>query len=253
MPALNPKKSLPAASEELPRMSLLDHLEELRKRIVRALLTLIVAFIPCWYFVDEIFDFLAKPIQKLLPAGTKLAFLGVTDPIILYFKVAGLAALFLSSPFLMYQVWRFVSPGLYAKERRFAFPFIASGTAFFLAGGAFAYYVAFPGAVKFLLQMGEKFMPVITIERYFGFLLTVILGLGAMFELPVMIFLLSYLGLVTPGFLLRNFRYAVVLIAIAAALLTPTPDIVNMLVFAVPGILLYLLGVGAAMLVTSMI
>ncbi len=111
MPAQNPRKALPAASEDLPRMSLLDHLEELRKRIVRALITLVIAFGPCWYFVDEIFDFLAQPIQKLLPAGTKLAFLGVTDPFILYFKVAGLAAVFLSSPFLLYQVWRFISPG----------------------------------------------------------------------------------------------------------------------------------------------
>lgn len=234
--------------EDLPRMSLLDHLEELRKRILRSVLTLAIAFIPCWYFVQEFFDFLARPIQALLPPGQKLAFLGVTDPIILYFKVAGLASIFIAAPFLLFQLWRFVAPGLYAREKRFVVPFIFFGTAFFLAGGAFGYYVAFPNAVRFLLEMGKNFMPVITIERYTGFLFTVILGLGLMFELPILIFLLAWIGIVTPRFLMRHFRHAVVLIAIAAAILTPTPDVVNMMVFMLPGIGLYLLGVGAATL-----
>ncbi len=244
--------SAPAAAaspDDLPRMPLLSHLEELRKRILAALLTVAVAFAPCWYFVEKIFAFLALPIQKLLPPGTKLAFLGVTDPFILYFKVAALAAIFLSAPFLIYQLWSFISPALYRKEKRFAIPFIFFGTVFFVAGGAFGYYVAFPNAVRFLLAMGQQFMPVITIERYSGFLLTVILGLGLMFELPIVIFLASWIGLVRPRTLMKYFRHAVVLIAIAAAILTPTPDIVNMMMFMLPGIGLYLLGVGAAALV----
>src|SRR6185436_5624777 len=211
--------------------------------------SLAVAFLPCWYWVDEIFAFLQRPILKLLPPGHKLAYTGITDPFILYFKVAALAAVFLASPYILYQFWRFVAPGLYRHERRYLLPFLFFGSFFFLAGGAFAYYVAFPLAAEFLLQMGKAFEPVITIERYFGFQMTIILGLGLMFELPIVIFILAAVGLVTPGFLLRNFRYAVVIIFVVAAIITPTSDVLNLCVFAVPTIALYLLGVAAAALV----
>ncbi len=230
-------------------MSLLDHLEELRGRLLRTVVSLFVAFLPCWYFVDQIFEFLQRPILKLLPAGKKLAYTGITDPFILYFKVAALAALFLASPYVLYQFWRFIAPGLYRHERRYLLPFLFFGSFFFLAGGAFAYYVAFPLAAEFLLQMGKAFDPVITIERFFGFQLTIILGLGLMFELPIVIFILSAAGLVTPRFLMKNFRYAVVIIFVVSAVITPTSDILNLCVFAVPAILLYLLGVAAAALV----
>lgn len=230
-------------------MSLMEHLEELRSRLMWALAALALAFFPCWIFVDEIFAFLQRPILKLLPPGKKLAYTGITDPFILYFKVAALAAVFVASPFILYQFWRFIAPGLYKHERRYLLPFLFFGSFFFLAGGAFAYYVAFPLAAEFLLKIGGAFEPVITIERYFGFQMTIILGLGLMFELPIVIFVLSTIGLVTPRFLMRNFRWAVVIIFVVAAIITPTSDILNLCVFAVPAILLYLLGVGAAALV----
>jgi sec-independent protein translocase protein TatC len=230
-------------------MSLIDHLEELRSRLLRAIATLFVAFLPCWYWVDEIFAFLQRPILKLLPPGKKLAYTGITDPFILYFKVAALAAVFAASPFILYQFWRFVAPGLYKHERRYLLPFLFFGSVFFLSGGAFAYYVAFPLAAEFLLKIGGAFEPVITIERYFGFQMTIILGLGLMFELPIVIFVLAAVGLVTPRFLLRNFRWAVVIIFVVAAIITPTSDVLNLCVFAIHAILLYLLGVGAAALV----
>jgi sec-independent protein translocase protein TatC len=232
-------------------MSLFEHLEELRSRLLHSVVSLFVAFIPCWYFVDEIFAFLQRPIIKLLPAGKRLAYTGITDPFILYFKVAALAAVFLASPFILYQFWRFVAPGLYKHERHYLLPFLFFGSFFFLAGGAFAYYIAFPLAAEFLLKMGGAFEPVITIERYFGFQMTIILGLGLMFELPIVIFILAALGLVTPRFLLRNFRWAVVIIFVVAAIITPTSDILNLCVFAIPAIFLYLLGIAAAALVTS--
>ncbi|HKI01720.1 MAG TPA: twin-arginine translocase subunit TatC [Thermoanaerobaculia bacterium] len=232
-------------AEELSRMSLMEHLEEMRKRIFYSLIALFIAFLPCWVYVQRIFDFLAAPLQKIQP-GMRLAFLGLTDPFILYFKVAALAAVFVAAPFLLFQLWQFVAPGLYRKERMLAFPFVFFTTMFFLSGGAFAYYVAFPFAARFLLSMGQNFQAVITIEKYFGFLLTVILGLGLMFELPVLILLLSLIGVVTPRFLLRYFKHAVVIIFIIAAIITPTPDVVNLCIFAVPAIGLYLLGVGAA-------
>ena len=238
----------PPTEEELARMSLLEHLEELRKRIFWALLSLVVAFGPCWYFHQEIFSFLERPIKQLRP-DEKLVFTGLTDPFILYFKVATLAALFLAAPFLLYQLWRFVAPGLYRRERFFLIPFLLFGSLFFLGGGAFAYYVAFPRAAEFLLSMGERFELMLTIERYYSFLLTMILGMGLMFELPIIILVLAALGVVTPRFLLRHFRWAVLLIFIAAAIITPTPDVVNMCVFAIPTLGLYVLGIAAAYLV----
>ena len=238
-----------ASADELPRMTLLEHLEELRRRLVAALAGLTVGFLVCWAFAPRIFEFLARPIYRHLPPGSKLAYLGVTDPFMLYVKVAALAGAFLTAPFVLYQVWGFVAPGLYRRERRYAVPFVVAGSLLFLAGGAFAYYVAFPFAIDFLLRMGAAFQPVITVERYLRFLMTIILGLGLMFELPMVILLLAQLGLVTPRGLLRNFRWAVLVIFVVAAIITPTSDIVNLLLFAVPAILLYLLGIGAAALV----
>ena len=237
-----------AASDGFDRMSLVDHLEELRRRVVRSIIAVGVAFLGCWTFVKPIADFLAQPVYRVLP-GHRLAFLGVTDPFIMYVKVAALVALFVASPVVIYQMWRFVAPGLYGHEKRWAAPFVILGSLFFIGGGAFAYYVAFPFAVEFLVGVGSQFEPVITVDRYFRFLLYVVLGLGLMFELPIVIFLLAQMGVVTPRFLMRNFRWAVLLIFVAAAFITPTPDVVNLCLFAVPTIVLYLLGVAAAALV----
>lgn len=250
MPELDGRSLLDGEREELSSMGLLDHLEELRRRIVYALVAVFGAFLLCWTYAREIFEFLSRPVHAYLPEGGKLAFLGITDPFILYVKVAALAGVFLASPVLIYQVYAFVAPGLYRKERRWSIPFVFAGTLFFLAGGAFAFLVAFPFAIEFLLGVGEPFEAVITVERYFSFLLTVILGLGLMFELPIVIFLFALMGVVTPGFLIRKFRWAVLLIFVVSALVTPTPDVVNLCIFAVPTIGLYLLGVGAAWLVT---
>lgn len=234
--------------EELQRMSLLEHLEELRQRLVRALLAVFVAFLGCWYWADDIFRFLAQPIYRYLPPGRKLTFLGVTDPFVLYMKVAALMALFLAWPVVLYQAWRFIAPGLYRNERRYALPFVVFGTLFFVAGALFAYYVAFPFAVQFLLDVGQDFEANVTVDRYFRFLLTVILGLGVLFELPILIVVLSLVGVVTPRLLLRHFRWAVLGIFVLAAVITPTPDVFNLCLFALPTILLYLLGVGTAAL-----
>jgi sec-independent protein translocase protein TatC len=248
MPPAAPQRPLTRQQqEELGRMSLLEHLEELRRRVFWSVLALAVAFLPCYYYVDKIFEFLFQPIHKVAP-NLKLAFLGLTDPFIFYFKVAALASVFLAAPFILYQIWAFVAPGLYQREKRLALPFVLLTTFFFLSGGAFAYYVTFPFAAQFLLGIGQNFLPVITIDKYFGFLMTVILGLGLMFELPVFILLLSLMGVVTPGLLMRFWRHAVVVIFIIAAIITPTPDIVNLCICAVPAVALYFLGVGAAYL-----
>lgn len=237
---------LPRAEEEdLPRMTLLEHLEELRSRIVRVLVALLAGFFICWFFREEIYGFLARPI---LPHIEKLAYFSVTAPFMLYVKVSLLAAVFLTSPYLVAQLWGFVAPGLYRKEKLYAVPFVFFGTVFFLAGGIFGYTVAFPYAVQFLLELGKNFEPVIDANLYFSFMMTVLVGLGLMFELPIVIFMLSQLGIVTPGFLLRHFRWAVVIIFTVAAIVTPTPDVVNLCIMAIPTVFLYLLGIGAAAL-----
>jgi sec-independent protein translocase protein TatC len=202
---------------------------------VRSIIAFAAAFVICWTFSDRIYDFLAQPIYRYFPEGTKLVFLGVTDPFMIYMKVAALAAIFLASPIVLFQLWGFVAPGLYRNEKRLAAPFIIFGSLLFFA-------------VKFLLEMGSQFQATITVTSYLSFLMTVILGLGLMFELPTLIFFLAKLGIVTPGFLMRHFRWAVLIIFVVAAVITPTPDIVNLCVFAVPALLLYLIGVGVAAL-----
>jgi sec-independent protein translocase protein TatC len=231
-------------AEDLERMSLLEHLEELRKRLLFSVVALFVGFAACVAVAKPIYRFLARPIEPYLPEG--LSFLRVTDPFLVYMKVALIASVFLVSPLLLYQFWRFVAPGLYRREKRMALPFILFGSSFFLAGGAFGYFIAFPLAVRFLLDLGGDFQPVITVDSYLNFLIVVLLGLGVMFELPIVIFMLSTLGVVTPRFLMRHFRWAVLLIFVLAAVVTPTPDVFNLCVVALPTIGLYLLGVGAA-------
>ena len=233
---------------DLPRMTLLEHLEELRQRLVWSIGAILVGFLACWYWAQRIFAWLAVPITRFLPPGDKLAFTGLVDPFMLYMKVALLAGIFLASPVILYQVWLFVAPALYRSERRVAVPFLFFTTVFFLGGGYFGWAVAFPMACQFLLQVGADFRQVITINEYFSMASKVILGLGLVFELPVLILLLARMGVVNYKFLLRYFRYAVLVIFIIAAVITPTPDIPTQCVFAFPMIALYLLGVLVAWL-----
>jgi sec-independent protein translocase protein TatC len=234
--------------DELSRMSLIEHLEELRKRLGVSLAAILVGFFVCWPFAKPIFNWLARPITQLLPPGDKLAFTGLTDPFMLYFKVAALAGIFLASPVVLHQVWLFIAPALYRKERRLAIPFILFTTTFFLLGGYFGYAVAFPMVCRFLLGVASEFKQVITVNEYFSMASKVILGLGLVFEMPVLILVLARFGIVTHRFLLRHFRWAVLAIFIIAAIITPTPDIPTQCVFAFPMIGLYLLGVAVAFL-----
>ena len=229
-------------------MTLLEHLDELRRRILRTLIVVVVAFFGCFAFARQIYEFLAKPIE---PHVDQLVFDGVADPFIVQVKVALLAAVFVTAPYLVAQLWGFVSPGLYRREKRYAIPFIFFGSFFFLGGGAFGYFVALPFAVEFLVNMGlnANWDADIRIERYLNFAVNILLGLAVMFQLPIVIFMLSQLGVVTPRFLMRHFRWAVLIIIVLSAVITPTPDVVNMTIVAGPTLLLYLVGVGASALV----
>ena len=228
-------------------MSFLDHLEELRRRILHALVAVGISFAACWTFGDTIFRVVARPINAAV--GDKgMIFLSPTEPFNLMLKVSLIAALFLASPFIMAQIWLFISPGLYKHERRYAAPFIISSSLLFVAGGAFGYFIAFPFALQFLIQMGRDLNLTATISavEYFDLFMMVELGLGVVFEIPAVIFVLARIGLVTAGGLLRNTNYAVLVAFVIAAVITPTTDIPNMLMMAVPMIALYLLGVVVA-------
>lgn len=170
----------------------------------------------------------------------------ITEAFFLKIKLSFILAIILCYPFIMYQVWAFIAPGLYKHERRLAFPFIFFTTLFFVLGILFAYYVAVPFAGTFLMAFGSEFVQMITIQKYMDFLTTMMLGLGIVFEIPMLIFILSKLGVVTPKFLLKHFRYAVLIIVVVAAIITPTGDPINLAIFSLPMVLLYLLGIGIA-------
>jgi sec-independent protein translocase protein TatC len=323
-------------------MSFLDHLDELRRRLIRSALFIAAAFVVCWIFSDSIYNFLQVPVRAamleakritatnvsgatvkladlpndtaviftlttdakigsaLIAAGTAIpckvqrdadgamqlltsAFFMVDDETVvekdtvvpvqlyqssttrlgrdnqlvvgtvqgafnLYIKVAFYAAIFFAVPFLLVQVWGFVAPGLYPHEKKYAAPIIIMASVFFLLGCAFAYYIAFPRAANFLLGVatGGNLRPLVTADEYFDLIIIIMLGLGVVFEIPTITFFTSRLGLVSPGLLLRVWRYAIIVIFIVAAVLSPTTDIPNLLVFAAPMLLLYFLSVGIA-------
>lgn len=254
-PAGPPAKSEPEdEEEELLRMSFLEHLEELRMRIIKALMGLGIAFVLCILFTNRLWDAVRGPaVAALTQLGypPELAQLTPTEAFtIIWIKLPILAALFLASPWIVYQAWAFISPGLYRRERRLAVPFIFCTAGLFILGGLFAYFVAFRFGLVFLLGIGSNLgvRPYISLTEYFDLFVNVILGVALVFELPVLIFFLTLLRIASPRFLLRHSRYAILIIVIAAAIITPTPDAINLTIFAAPMILLYFVGVFASYL-----
>jgi len=325
------------------QMSFLDHLDELRKRLIRSIVFVFLATSVCWFFSDRIYSFLAVPVERALadaqrrqlpiagltgnetimglgslkendvgryvfpeetkmgtsvipvgasvtarvakdaqgqlglftdeplyagstviPKGVKLpvdftslpqAYSGINDKLIvttalepfsLYIKVSLYAALCLSVPFLLFQIWAFVSPGLYPHERGYVTPFIALSSVSFVLGAMFAYYVIFPPAAKYLLGLGQDFRLLLKADDYFDFIIIVMLGMGVVFQMPAVSYVLSRIGLLTAGFLVRSWKTAAIVILIAAAVLSPTSDIPNMLLFAAPMLVLYVVSIFVA-------
>ena len=238
--------------DPMPTMGFLDHLEELRRRIIYSIVAVAVGFFACWGYAEKIVGWMQKPIMEALQRNgmpQTLVYLNPTDPFNLYLKVAALAGLFVSCPIVLYQVWMFISPGLYRNEKRYVTPFMFSTVGLFLAGGAFGYKLVYPAALEFLIGYGKQFQPMITIHEYTDLFLTVILGLGVVFELPILVFFLALMGVVSAGWMWRNVRYSILVIFIIAAIITPTTDILNMCIFAAPMIALYLGSIGIAYLV----
>lgn len=242
--------------EGMLRMSFLGHLEELRSRLLKIVGGLFAAFLGCLVFAPQLWNFVRAPAASALTQlgySENLAQLTPMDGFnTIYIKLPLLAAVFVASPWILFQVWSFIAPGLYRKERRWAVPFVIISAGLFIAGGCFAYFVAFRFGLGFLLGIGKDkgVTPVVSLVEYFDLFVNVTLGIGILFELPILIFFLTLLRITTPGFLVRNARYAVLCIVIVAAIVTPTPDIVNLMLFAVPMIVLFFVGVFAGWVLT---
>jgi sec-independent protein translocase protein TatC len=241
--------------EGMLRMSFMEHLEELRSRILRALIGIVVAFLVSIGFCKDLWSVVEAPARIALQhLGINPPNLAAIKPMeqfnIIYLKLPLLVSVFLASPWVLYQVWAFISPGLYKREKRWAVPFILCTAGLFITGGLFAYFVAFRFGLEFLLGIGRdvNVTPVVSIDEYFDLFVNVTLGVGLVFEMPVIIFFLTVLRIASPRFLIRNSRYAILAIVVIAAIVTPTPDIFNMMLFAVPMVALFFVGVFASYL-----
>ena len=252
---IQPEVALEQAEESLEepepegegRMSFLEHLDELRKRLIVSAWALLGGFLACFAFIQPIFDFIMEPLHALLPDGGRLAYTEPTEAFFLYIKIAALAGLFLAIPVILSQVWQFVAPGLYAHEKKFAIPFVVGASVFFLAGASFSHYILFPWAFDFFAGFASDYIEFIPrIQPVFSLYVKLLLACGVVFQMPTVVFFLSKVGAVTAGFLARNIKYAILLIFIFAAILTPTGDPVTLTMMAAPMIALYGLSIGIA-------
>jgi len=226
------------------KMPLTAHLEELRKRLVRSLIAVGIAFLACFFFKEELFGIVARPLIGVLPPGSHLIYTGLPEAFFTYIKVSFYAGLFVASPVVLYQVWKFISPGLYPGERKFVAPFVATSTLLFVGGVSFGYFLVLPSAYKFFLDFSTDFLkPMLSMREYLTLTLKLLLAFGIIFEIPVFLFFMTKIGLVTPRKLARMRRYAIVVCFIVAAVITPTPDAFTQCMMAIPMIVLYEVGI----------
>ena len=231
-------------------MSFLEHLDELRKRIVNACLAVALGVAATFAFITPIFNYLLAPTRKALPPGVKLIYTQPGEAFSLYITVALIAGVVVASPIIMYQVWMFIAPGLYSREKRLAIPFVLLTTISFVLGAGFNHYVAFSVLMRFFGTFNSPdlaFMP--KLEDVFGLYTKMLLGMGIVFQMPAIVYFLARLKLITARFLTRNLKYAVLIIFILAAVITPSGDMMNQAIFAAPMLALYLVSIGVAWIV----
>ncbi|HVW11783.1 MAG TPA: twin-arginine translocase subunit TatC [Bryobacteraceae bacterium] len=241
--------------EGMVRMSFFDHLDELRHRLLMIVYGMAAAFCFALIFRNQMWDIVEGPaaaaLKQLHVNPPELAAIGPMDVFqITWMKLPLLAALFLASPWVLYQVWAFIAPGLYKHERRWAIPFVASSAGLFIIGGVFAYFVIFRFGLVFLLGLGigHGIRPTVSVTEYYDLFVDVMLAVGMVFEIPVLLFLLTLIRIVSPRFLLKHSRYAIMTIVVLAAVITPTGDVFNLTLFATPMIVLFYVGVFASYL-----
>jgi sec-independent protein translocase protein TatC len=229
------------------KMSFLEHLDELRKRIIRALLSLSVGVAIAAFFLEDILNFVMRPLSATLPANASFIFTYPTEAFMLRIRIALIAGLFIATPLVFWQVWQFVAPALYAKERRYAIPFVVLSSIGFIGGAAFSHYVAFPLMWRFFASFSDEmivFMP--RIEDTFSMYMRMLLGMAAVFQMPAMVFFLARMGVITARWMIRKFKYGVLVIVVIAAVITPSSDVASQMIVAGPMVLLYLLSIAIA-------
>jgi sec-independent protein translocase protein TatC len=234
-------------SDRAGKMSFLEHLDELRKRIVWALLSVVGGFLIACLFLTRIFNFIMAPMQAALPKGQTLIYTEPTEALMLWLKMALLVGILIGSPGVMTQVWLFVAPGLYANEKKLAIPFVAMSSFFFIAGAIFAHYVVFPLTWQFFQSFSTDqltFMP--RIEPAFGLYVKLMLTFGLIFQMPTLVLFLAKMGIITARFLIRNIKYAILIMFIVGAVLSPGTDPVGQALMAGPMFILYLISIGLA-------
>jgi sec-independent protein translocase protein TatC len=229
------------------KMTFLEHLDELRKRIVVSLAAIAVGCLIAFAFVDKIYSFVMDPLNRLLPKGSRFIFTEPTEAFVLYVKMALLAGVIMAVPIILWQVWLFIAPGLYAKEKKLAVPFVILASVGFVGGAAFTHYLLFPWMWIFFASFATdklSFLP--RIEPVFSLYVKMILGMGLVFQMPAIVYSMARLGLVTARFLLKSFKYAILIIFIMAAVITPSGDMLTQTLFALPMIGLYLISIAIA-------
>ena len=229
------------------KMSFLEHLDELRKRIVRSLIALCVGVAIAAFFIEKIYAFVMLPLRQMLRPGETMIYTYPTEAFMLYIRIALIAGLLISAPLIFWQVWLFVTPALYAKERRYAVPFVLLSTIGFLSGAAFSHYVAFPLMWRFFASFSNdlvSFMP--RIEDAFSVYMRMLLGMAIVFQMPALVFFLARMGVVTARWMIRQFKYAILVIVIIAAVITPSSDVASQMIVAGPMVVLYILSIGIA-------
>jgi sec-independent protein translocase protein TatC len=228
------------------KMSFLEHLDELRTRLLYSIIALAVGCVIAFIFVGHVWDFVMVPLHERM-GGSRFIYTSGFEPFMLTLKIGVLTGFFVASPFIFWQFWLFISPGLYSHEKRFAIPFVISATVLFLLGAAFSHYIAFPWTWGFFLSWQTEYMQFLPdIKFTFSTYVKMLLAFGAMFQMPVVVFFLARMGVVTPRFLIRNFKYALLIIFILGAVLSPGTDVVSQALMAGPMIVLYGLSIGVA-------
>ena len=226
------------------KLPLTSHLQELRKRLILSFIAVGVGFVVCYAFADPIFTILAAPLMNILkPKGGSLIFISVAEAFFTYMKVAFIASIILTSPFILYQIWAFIAPGLYQKEKKYVIPFVLGGSLFFALGVLFGYFVAIPFGFRFLLGYATDFIkPMPSMKEYLSFSIKFLLAFGLVFEFPVILVLLSRIGIIDAKMLARQRKYAILLIFVFAAVMTP-PDVISQVLMGLPLIGLYELSI----------
>ncbi|GAB6268643.1 MAG: twin-arginine translocase subunit TatC [Smithella sp.] len=227
-------------TNEEHKMSLTEHLVELRKRLTNSLIALGIGFGVCYYYKDWIFDIVTRPLTQVLPKNSYLVYTGLTEAFFTYMKVAFFASLIITSPFILYQIWKFIVPGLLPKERKYVVPFVISSSLLFITGVLFGYFVALPPAFKFFVSFNNQYLQaMLSFKDYLSLFVTFLLGFGVSFELPIFMFFLAKLGIVNAKMLSKQRRYAILVIFVVAAILTPSPDALSQVLMAIPLMFLY--------------